>query len=52
VAILRFEMSKLTNDGGSLVSYLVKLPLLFRPGTGWSYSSTGFILLGYISWRT
>jgi len=48
VANLRFEMSKLQHDGGSLVSYLVKLPLLFRPGTGWSYSSTGFILMGYL----
>ncbi len=45
---LRFEMGRLKHDGGSLVSYLVKLPLLFRPGTGWSYSSTGFILLGYL----
>jgi CubicO group peptidase (beta-lactamase class C family) len=41
-------MSKLKHDGGSLVSYLVKLPLLFRPGTSWSYSSTGFILMGYL----
>src|SRR5215831_2257658 len=48
VANLRFEMSKLQHDGGSLVSYLVKLPLLFRPGTGWGYSSTGFILMGFL----
>src|SRR5262249_11975188 len=48
VANLRFAMSKLKHDGGSLVSYLVQLPLVFRPGTGWSYSSTGYILLGYL----
>jgi CubicO group peptidase (beta-lactamase class C family) len=48
VVNLRFEMSKLKNDGGSLLSYLVKLPLLFRPGAGWSYSSTGYMLMGYL----
>jgi CubicO group peptidase (beta-lactamase class C family) len=48
VANLRFAMSKLKQDGGSLVSYLVQLPLVFRPGTGWSYSSTGYLLLGYL----
>jgi CubicO group peptidase (beta-lactamase class C family) len=45
---LRFEMNKLKNEQGNLLSYLVKLPQLFRPGEGWSYSSTGFILTGYL----
>ena len=45
---LRFEMHKLKNEQGDLLSYLVKLPQLFRPGEGWRYSSTGFILMGYL----
>jgi CubicO group peptidase (beta-lactamase class C family) len=45
---LRFEMSKLKNEQGDLLSYLVKLPQVFRPGEGWSYSSTGYILMGYL----
>lgn len=45
---LRFEMHKLKHEGGDLLSYLVKLPQLFSPGNGWSYSSTGFILMGYL----
>ncbi|HET9918298.1 MAG TPA: serine hydrolase domain-containing protein [Ktedonobacteraceae bacterium] len=45
---LRFEMNKLKNEQGNLLSYLVKQPQLFRPGEGWSYSSTGFILMGYL----
>ncbi len=45
---LRFEMHKLKNAQGDLLSYLVKLPQLFRPGEGWRYSSTGFILMGYL----
>jgi CubicO group peptidase (beta-lactamase class C family) len=45
---LRFEMQQLKHEGGDLLSYLVKLPQLFKPGEGWSYSSTGFILMGYI----
>ncbi len=45
---LRFEMSKLKNEQGDLLSYLAKQPQLFRPGEGWSYSSTGFILMGYL----
>jgi CubicO group peptidase (beta-lactamase class C family) len=48
---LRFEMHKLKNERGDLLSYLVKLPQLFRPGKGWSYSSTGFILMGYLMER-
>src|SRR5262249_17901672 len=45
---LQFEMSKLKIERGDLLSYLVKLPQLFHPGTGWRYSSTGYILLGYL----
>ncbi|MGH2585180.1 MAG: serine hydrolase domain-containing protein [Dehalococcoidia bacterium] len=45
---LRFEMSKLKNEHGDLLSYLVKQPQLFRPGDGWRYSSTGYILIGYL----
>jgi CubicO group peptidase (beta-lactamase class C family) len=45
---LRFEMYKLKNEKRDLLSFLVHLPQLFRPGKGWSYSSTGFILMGYL----
>jgi len=45
---LRFEVSKLKIEQRDLLSYLVKQPQLFRPGEGWSYSSTGFILMGYL----
>lgn len=45
---LRFEMHKLTFEQRNLLSYLLKLPQLFRPGEGWSYSSTGYILIGYL----
>lgn len=45
---LRFEMHKLKNEHGDLLSYLVKLPQMFRPGEGWGYSSTSFILMGYL----
>ena len=45
---LRFEMHKLKIEQGDLLSYLVKLPQLFRPGEGWSYSSTGYMLMGYL----
>lgn len=45
---IRFEMHRLKIEHGDLLSYLVNLPLLFRPGEGWSYSSTGYILMGYI----
>jgi len=45
---LRFEMSKLKHEQGNLLSYLVKLPQLFQPGESWKYSSTGFILMGYL----
>ena len=45
---LRFEVSKLKIEQKDLLDYLVTLPQLFRPGEGWSYSSTGFILMGYL----
>lgn len=45
---LRFEMHKLKNEQGNLLSYLVQLPQMFRPGEGWRYSSTGYILMGYL----
>src|SRR5262249_4781974 len=48
---LRFEMSKLKLEQGDLLSYLVKLPQTFPPGTGWSYSSTGYLLMGYLMQR-
>jgi len=48
---LRFEMSKLKHEGDNLLLYLVKLPQTFAPGEGWSYSSTGFILMGYLMER-
>ena len=46
--ISALKCSKLKNEQGDLLSYLVKLPQLFRPGEGWSYSSTGYILMGYL----
>lgn len=48
---LTYEMSNLEHDQGNLLSYLVKLPQTFRPGAGWSYSSTGYILMGYLMER-
>jgi CubicO group peptidase (beta-lactamase class C family) len=45
---LRFEMSKLKHEQGDLLAYLVKLPQEFRPGERWSYSTTGYLLMGYL----
>lgn len=45
---LRFEMSKLNLEQGSFLEYLINQKQLFHPGEKWSYSSTGFILMGYI----
>jgi CubicO group peptidase (beta-lactamase class C family) len=45
---LRFEACRVKHDQGVLFPYLVALPPLFHPGDGWSYSSTGYILMGYI----
>ena len=51
VPSLRYEMSKLQHEGGTLLSYLVKLPQQFHPGERWSYSSTGYLLMGYLMER-
>jgi len=48
---LRAEMHRLKSEGGDLLAYLAHQPQLFRPGEGWSYSSTGFILMGYVMER-
>jgi CubicO group peptidase (beta-lactamase class C family) len=48
---LRFEMNKLKHEHGDLLSYLAHLPQVFRPGQRWQYSSTGYILLGYLMER-
>jgi CubicO group peptidase (beta-lactamase class C family) len=45
---LRFEACRVKHDQGVLFPYLVALPPLFRPGEAWSYSSTGFILMGHV----
>ncbi len=45
---LRLEMLKLKSEHRDLLPYLAKLPQQFRPGEKWSYSSTGFILMGYL----
>jgi CubicO group peptidase (beta-lactamase class C family) len=45
---LRFEACRVKHEQGVLLPYLVALPPLFRPGDGWSYSSTGYILMGYV----
>ncbi|HEX8998233.1 MAG TPA: serine hydrolase domain-containing protein [Ktedonobacterales bacterium] len=48
---LLFETRKLIHEQGSLLTYLAHLPQTFRPGEGWSYSSTGYILMGYLMER-
>jgi CubicO group peptidase (beta-lactamase class C family) len=48
---LRYEMHTLKHEQGDLLSYLITLPQLFPPGQGWSYSSTGYILMGYLMER-
>ncbi|WP_199614187.1 serine hydrolase domain-containing protein [Paenibacillus alkalitolerans] len=45
---VRFEMSKLKRENGDFLSYLINQQQLFIPGQKWSYSSTGYILTGYI----
>jgi CubicO group peptidase (beta-lactamase class C family) len=45
---LRLEAYRVKHEHGVLLPYLVALPPLFRPGEGWSYSSTGYILMGYV----
>jgi len=48
---LRFEMQRLKHEQGSLLTYLAKLPQDFAPGEKWSYSSSGYLLVGYIMER-
>lgn len=48
VSALRFEMSRLVVEKRDFIDYLVQLPQDFQPGERWSYSSTGFIMMGYI----
>ena len=48
---LRFTMQKRKAEHRSLLSFLVDLPPLFRPGEGWRYSSSGYILMGYVMER-
>lgn len=45
---LRFEMSKLRIEKQDFVDYLIRLPQDFSPGERWGYSSTGYIMLGYM----
>lgn len=45
---IRYEMNKLNNENGDFLSYLCNQEQLFIPGEQWRYSSTGFILMGYI----
>jgi CubicO group peptidase (beta-lactamase class C family) len=45
---LPLEMLKLKAEHSDLLPYLLNLPPAFRPGEGWGYSSTNFILLGYL----
>ncbi len=45
---LRFEMSRLKLENGDFLAYLSHQKQMFRPGEKWRYSSTGFILMGYI----
>lgn len=48
---LRFEMAKLKHEHGDFLAFLLNLPQLFDPGERWSYSTTGFILMGYLMER-
>jgi CubicO group peptidase (beta-lactamase class C family) len=45
---LGFEMDRLRHTGGDLLTYLAAQPQEFCPGEGWGYSSTGYLLLGYV----
>lgn len=48
VSNLRLEMSRLIVENGDFLSYLANQQQLFQPGERWQYSSTGFILMGYL----
>jgi CubicO group peptidase (beta-lactamase class C family) len=43
-----FEALKARNGGSDLLTYLASQPQKFEPGDGWSYSSTGYLLVGYV----
>lgn len=45
---LRLEMSRWKAENRDFIDYLLQLEQQFRPGERWAYSSTGFIMLGYI----
>ncbi|MCM3783514.1 beta-lactamase family protein [Neobacillus mesonae] len=45
---LRFEMNRLNLENREFIDYLVRLDQEFNPGERWGYSSSGFIILGYI----
>jgi CubicO group peptidase (beta-lactamase class C family) len=48
IPTLRLEMSQLASEKKDFINYLVNLPQDYQPGEQWSYSSTGFIIMGYI----
>jgi CubicO group peptidase (beta-lactamase class C family) len=43
-----FEALKAKNEGKDLLTYLTSQPQKFDPGDGWSYSSTGYLLVVYV----
>jgi CubicO group peptidase (beta-lactamase class C family) len=43
-----FEALKAKHDGMDLLAYLASQPQLFAPGDRWSYSSTGYLLVGFV----
>jgi CubicO group peptidase (beta-lactamase class C family) len=45
---LRLRMMELIERGGGFLDYLAALPQAFAPGERWRYSTTGFLLLGYV----
>ncbi|GIO31723.1 MULTISPECIES: serine hydrolase domain-containing protein [Paenibacillus] len=45
---LRLEMSRWKAENRDFIDYLLQLEQQFKPGERWAYSSTGFIMLGYI----
>lgn len=45
---LRHEMCKMKHANNQFIDYLCRMNQDYEPGVRWSYSSTGFIMLGYI----
>ena len=43
-----FEALEAKNEGSDLLAYLLRQPQRFAPGERWSYSSTGYLLVGYV----